>query len=381
LSAPDVLQAVSEQLKDSVAIQHSTGVAHIRLFYHSSEDWIDPFLPIVDLSNSLAVAGISTPATAQGTLRFFALNDDDAFERTTDIMAPLFYGFPRLSAHRPRILTVHVDEPDKQMVVLQMSGQSPKGTRLHLLYWPRTHDALILTHEQDRRARSYTTESMIDLLLAHTSLFGLHGSAVSYGNRGVIFTGGAGAGKTSLTLSAVRKGAEFISDDISIVSQHGWIFPLEHKEMTLRIPTVDYLQHHGFLADLQGQRDILHRTGEIYRRLVDIFPSATQRAYAKLVAVVFPMYRSDCLTPDVVRLSAPEATHALLQKTEILPWIMQWEDAFRLRGKMNDIKNSLTSWIYDARMSVLRLEYGNDLDHAEERLRAEVGNLPHGDLR
>jgi len=49
----------------------------------------------------------------------------------------------------------------------------------------------------------------------------LHASAVAIGGRAVAFAGGTGAGKSSIALELVARGADFVSDDVLALTLHG----------------------------------------------------------------------------------------------------------------------------------------------------------------
>jgi hypothetical protein len=58
----------------------------------------------------------------------------------------------------------------------------------------------------------------------------LHAGAVSWGNRGFMFPGHAGAGKTTLVLALVKRGFKFLSDEVaSLHFDHGILEPFPRK--------------------------------------------------------------------------------------------------------------------------------------------------------
>ncbi|MBK8375871.1 HPr kinase/phosphorylase [Sphingorhabdus sp.] len=57
------------------------------------------------------------------------------------------------------------------------------------------------------------------LLLAWRGLVPIHASAVSISGRGIMICGESGAGKSSLTAALVAQGAQFISDDLTVVTR------------------------------------------------------------------------------------------------------------------------------------------------------------------
>ena len=64
------------------------------------------------------------------------------------------------------------------------------------------------------------------LLLAWRGSLPFHGSAVAIESKGVLICGVSGAGKSSLTAALIAEGAQFISDDLSVVvhdkDKNGW---------------------------------------------------------------------------------------------------------------------------------------------------------------
>ena len=55
-------------------------------------------------------------------------------------------------------------------------------------------------------------------LMHQKNYFVLHASALSIGNKGVLFIGPSGSGKSSICAGLIQKGLNFISDDITIIN-------------------------------------------------------------------------------------------------------------------------------------------------------------------
>lgn len=71
-------------------------------------------------------------------------------------------------------------------------------------------------------------EPLIGFKLAQKGYSLLHASSISIDDKGFIFVGGPGAGKTSIILNLIRDNNAFLSDEITILSNNGMIynFPL-----------------------------------------------------------------------------------------------------------------------------------------------------------
>lgn len=61
----------------------------------------------------------------------------------------------------------------------------------------------------------------LSFILRHKSLFFIHAACVSKAQKGILIPGGMGSGKSTFTLSLVRKGSNFLSDDKSILRKIG----------------------------------------------------------------------------------------------------------------------------------------------------------------
>ena len=86
------------------------------------------------------------------------------------------------------------------------------------------------------------------LLLAWRGQLPFHGCAVSIDGKGVLICGDSGAGKSSLTAALIAKGAQFISDDLSVVAPdkdgNGWSIDMGRPGIRL-FPSVG----HWFFGD------------------------------------------------------------------------------------------------------------------------------------
>ena len=58
---------------------------------------------------------------------------------------------------------------------------------------------------------------MFGYLLMQRFMVALHGSSIFYHNKGIVFTGDSGAGKSTTTAQFLQMGAVFLADDISVI--------------------------------------------------------------------------------------------------------------------------------------------------------------------
>ena len=66
--------------------------------------------------------------------------------------------------------------------------------------------------------QSYLTGSALCLALVQRNYIPIHGSSLVKNDRGVIISGRSGSGKSTISMGLVKKGLEFMSDDVSIVN-------------------------------------------------------------------------------------------------------------------------------------------------------------------
>jgi len=106
---------------------------------------------------------------------------------------------------------------------LYEDGLSPIRTLFKLNDWT-------FADYQDRLAKHFVYDVFEPLwqgwMLRQGYTF-LHAASISVGGRGVVLTGWGGTGKTSATSSLIRRSddIEFLSDDLSIVSDEGDLYP------------------------------------------------------------------------------------------------------------------------------------------------------------
>ena len=66
--------------------------------------------------------------------------------------------------------------------------------------------------------KTYILGSVLGMVLLQRNIVAIHGGAVAIDGRGCIFTGGKGAGKSTITTSLRKQGYKFISDDVCSIA-------------------------------------------------------------------------------------------------------------------------------------------------------------------
>lgn len=69
--------------------------------------------------------------------------------------------------------------------------------------------------------KAYLLGSAMGTLLLQRRMIPIHGSSIVINEKGVIFTGNCGAGKSTICAALRKEGYEFLSDDISVVDLNG----------------------------------------------------------------------------------------------------------------------------------------------------------------
>lgn len=254
-----------------------------------------------------------------------------------------------------------------------MLDESLGQPQLVLLHWPFTRETVLLSASSDREGRSHVAAIIVDLLLACSNLFGLHGSAVSYGDTGLVFTGRSGAGKTSLTVASLRLGAAFLSDDICVISSQGSILPYEHKEMRLRQSTVAYLRRCGLLEAMSEETcQEYPLNSEMFRYASDFTSLKSYGSTARLRAIVLPHYTVGSHDAHITQLDAVNAEFHLRHSTDVLPWLIQWADAFEIPDKRAAVWADIRRLLRTEGVRVMQLEYGTDLQDAAHTIAEHV---------
>lgn len=244
---------------------------------------------------------------------------------------------------------------------------------------PATLECGLILRDNSRRAYYTITESVLDLVLAHWTLFGFHGSSVSFGQDAVTFLGAAGAGKTSLTLASVRSGAKFISNDISILAPSMYALPFEQKRMTLRPHMVTYLSRHGLLVESRHLESQGRATGldrETYAYASELFGHAVYGGASRLRTIVIPKFNNAICEPQLVLLTAEEGQVAVAPM--VLPWIMRWGDAFGVLEKHIAVATEMRKLLQSGEVCVAQLEYGVETDRAVDAVASFVAERAKG---
>ena len=155
----------------------------------------------------------------------------------------------------------------------------------------------------------YLNGQVLVALLHQRKIISFHASSFIHEGRGVMVLGETGAGKSSLTVSFVLKGAGFLTDDISaVIFRDGMphIRPF-YRDIKLRRDTVSQLG-----VDQEELRDAESGTGKQYLRLteagVEDFP----------LHVILNIERGDCVVPEFQLLSAADKFSLL--RSEVCSW-------------------------------------------------------------
>jgi len=353
-------------LKRAARNYRFVGLGNVKLTYYYSRGWIAPLVPIVRLEPIFAPHETPDRSQQDTHIALYAVSDDSVFNEAHRVLSSILDDVPRPKPPAPRVKFIAANKTQDRVNILQLSVDTAfQQPHLYFVYRPNQREGFVISREKERRSLYNTTEVLIELLLMHSPLFGFHGTAVRYGQQGVVFTGRAGAGKTSLMIGLLSRGATFLSDDISIITQYGTIMPLEHKELTIRSSTRTYLQGQGLLNDLpEEQGEAWHPNNEVYRYTSDLFFNKMCHSLTTLTTVFLPRYYAETSTVRITNVSPNDALHTLEASTDLLPWIMQWEKAFGEPSKRATVWKQLQHWLITGRVRVLHIEYGDDLDRA-----------------
>jgi hypothetical protein len=95
-------------------------------------------------------------------------------------------------------------------------------------FWLDREISTLWAHWSDKSSLentlSYLVGPVLGLLLRLRGVVCLHGSAVAIGDRGIIFVGAEGAGKSTTAAAFARQGFAVLSDDIAALAEHEGIF-------------------------------------------------------------------------------------------------------------------------------------------------------------
>jgi hypothetical protein len=83
----------------------------------------------------------------------------------------------------------------------------------------------LLKEKADREVRLFLLGSAFGALFIQRGLLPIHGSAVKFGDSVSVFSGLSGVGKSSLAATFVKKGFQFLADDISVVDDELNVLP------------------------------------------------------------------------------------------------------------------------------------------------------------
>ena len=95
-------------------------------------------------------------------------------------------------------------------------------------------------------------EPLIAFKLAQKGHSLLHASSIVISNKGFMFVGGPGTGKTSITLNQIKNDVAFLSDEMSILSKNGMMynFPLPIRVYNHNLMYNSYFSEKMNLADI-----------------------------------------------------------------------------------------------------------------------------------
>ena len=339
---------------------------NITLEYHhngSNSSSISPLCQLERVTNSLP---LEVQALRETKLSFFVVQDDRIFADAHRLAAPELCHIPVPLLPAPRLSSFNTQKSSSRTLnVLQFSTEPEfVDPFLYFLYWPKERESFIILKEGSRRANYVVTESVLDMLLAHSNLFGMHASSVSYKGQGVTFAGKAGSGKTSLTLAFIRAGAEFFSDDISIIDPQGSLLPFEHKKLTLRPPTVEYLKRSQLISAPPPQDESWE--SEAYMHVSEIYGREVYGMLVRVTRIILPVFSEKTERIGLTPLPPEQAITEL--RSCLLPWTMQWEDVYGLSGKWAAVEKGVTDLLASQQVEVLQLDYGLNLESAVRRI-------------
>lgn len=83
----------------------------------------------------------------------------------------------------------------------------------------------LLKEKADREVRLFLLGSAFGALFIQRGLLPIHGSAIKFGDSVSVFSGLSGVGKSSLAATFVKKGFQFLADDISVVNDELNVMP------------------------------------------------------------------------------------------------------------------------------------------------------------
>lgn len=80
-------------------------------------------------------------------------------------------------------------------------------------------------NKADKEVRLFLLGSAFGALFIQRGLLPIHGSAVKFDDKTVVFSGQSGVGKSSIAANFVKKGYQFLADDISLINEELFLLP------------------------------------------------------------------------------------------------------------------------------------------------------------
>lgn len=189
-------------------------------------------------------------------------------------------------------------------------------------------------------------------MLKHRGLYGLHAACLTKGGRGYLFPGGAGSGKTTIGLSLVKQGFQYLADDKVLLQKDG--DGIAALAFTRRFNINPDIGRHytelSFLEDLQPLPKSVKRPLDISR----VYPNTFVACCSPKVLV--HLERTSDFKSRIHRLSPTESFIRLVHQTVLS---LQKEAAMKQLKLLGDLVHNTEGYL---------LYNGGDLYGAPERL-------------
>ena len=168
-------------------------------------------------------------------------------------------------------------------------------------------------------AYHYCLTQPLSLWLKEKGLFFLHASCVSFNDQGILVIGHSRVGKSTLALSAVRKGFHFLSDEQPLLSLSNGLPRVHafHRRIRLDRSTAAVFPELSFLVKSRPQERLVFPIEEIWPKSLKV-TACTPRL------LIFPCFRTNG-TLKITRLHPAEALDRLLKDDHFVwykdkPW-------------------------------------------------------------
>ena len=137
----------------------------------------------------------------------------------------------------------------------------------------------------------------------------LHSAAVGFGGKGVLLSGAGGSGKSTLSLSALLSGMDFLSDDYLLIEKK------EKETIAIRLYTTGYMKEDILKALPEFRKDIIWFCREREKSLVslDAFENKIIGSLS-LQAVVIP-HIVHATVPEIIKTADVRKLVPLLSST------------------------------------------------------------------